>query len=90
MGPRLEYPWRRRWISTELRPLPAGNAEKLKGANVFVVVNTFSTLYWTYFQRTEPTTYQHKLTNLVGISFAGIGVMECVPYLPIASTELSR
>lgn len=56
----------------------AGNAEKLKGANIFVIVNTFSTLYWTFFQRTTPTTYQHKLTNIVGMSFAGIGVMECV------------
>jgi hypothetical protein len=54
-----------------------GNSEKLKTADWFVIVNTLQSLYWVYFRRVmNPTTYQDKLTNLVAISFAGVGILE--------------
>lgn len=58
-------------------PLAIGNSEKLKTADWFVIVNTLQSLYWVYFRRVmNPTTYQDKLTNLVAISFAGVGILE--------------
>lgn len=53
------------------------NAEKLKLADMFVIVNTAITLYWVYARRApRPNTWQQKLANAVGVSFAGIGVMD--------------
>jgi hypothetical protein len=44
---------------------------------MFVIVNTAITLYWVYARRApRPNTWQQKLANAVGVSFAGIGVME--------------
>ena len=53
------------------------NAERLQLADLFVIVNTLQSLYWVYAKRApRPNTWQQKLANAVGVSFAGIGVLE--------------
>jgi len=53
------------------------NAERLQLADLFVIVNTLQSLYWVYAKRApRPNTWQQKLANAVGVSFAGIGVLD--------------
>ncbi|OCF31527.1 hypothetical protein I316_06726 [Kwoniella heveanensis BCC8398] len=53
------------------------NANNLKGSNVLVTINTLTQLYYTFFLRDPaPNTYQSKLTNVINITFAGIGVLD--------------
>ncbi|WWD19176.1 hypothetical protein CI109_103634 [Kwoniella shandongensis] len=53
------------------------NSNNLKGSNVLVLINTLTQLYYTFYLRNKsPKTYQAKLTNIINITFAGIGVLD--------------
>lgn len=53
------------------------NSERLQFADLFVIVNTLQSLYWVYTKRAaNPNTWQEKIANAVGYSFAGIGVLD--------------
>ncbi|WVR09497.1 hypothetical protein IAU60_006565 [Kwoniella sp. DSM 27419] len=53
------------------------NANNLKGSNVFVLINSLTQLYYVYALRDPaPKTYQSKLTNIINLTFAGIGVLD--------------
>lgn len=49
----------------------------LKGANIPVTINTLTQMYYVFALRNKnPKTYQAKLTNIVAITFAGIGMLD--------------
>lgn len=53
------------------------NSDNLKGSNIPVTINTLTQLYYVFFLRNpQPVTYQSKLTNIINITFAGIGVLD--------------
>lgn len=53
------------------------SAEDMIKANYCVILNTAWGLYWTFLRRVpNASTWQQKLTNIIGITFAGIGVLD--------------
>ncbi|RXK42333.1 hypothetical protein M231_00323 [Tremella mesenterica] len=49
----------------------------LKGSSIPVIINTLTQTYYVFFLRDKtPNTYQAKLTNIINITFAGIGILD--------------
>ncbi|ORY35715.1 hypothetical protein BCR39DRAFT_585327 [Naematelia encephala] len=53
------------------------NSDQMKTANVFVIINTLTQVYYLVTLRDkQPGTYQSRLTNIINITFAGIGILD--------------
>ena len=51
------------------------NADNMPGANIPVVINTLTQVYYVFALRDKnPTTWQARLTNIINITFAGMYV----------------
>ncbi|ORX38366.1 hypothetical protein BD324DRAFT_620582 [Kockovaella imperatae] len=53
------------------------NGDNMKGADIPVIINTLTQVYYMlYLRDPAPNTYQAKLTNIINITFAGIGILD--------------